>query len=275
MAGMQAWLIAPITLALSLAPVGDDQGGEAVRVEGVAWHRLADGRPALLVRFEVKPEWHMYWMNPGDSGAPPVAKAELPEGWRLGEPIWPRPRVQQTDGETLLVHEGRWGWLVPVEGKTARALPDFPIDLKLRWMACRLQCVTGGTQVRVPPAVGEPSPPPEVAGSSFPVACDAEDRVAVEARTLRIDCGARGRMSASFVQATDPGVSIGERNPLPVPVAEGRARLEAPLAVRPQDSMGKPLAVRGLLMLGDRPGDPCIWIRRELADSRPAASSAP
>ena len=275
MAVMPHLLAALVAFALSFAPP-PDEGANAVRVEGVTWQRLADGRPALLVRFEVKPEWHMYWMNPGDSGAPPTAKADLPEGWHLGEPIWPRPRVQQTDGETLFVHEGKWGWLVPVEGPTPRALPDFPIELKLRWMVCRLACSVGGTQVRVPVAVGEVSPPPaEVGGASFPLALSVDDRVSVEGEALRIDCGARGKVSARFVQATDPGVSIGERNPLPATVADGRAKLEAPLAVKPQDALGKPLAVSGLLMLGDRPGDPCLWIRRGVPQSSPAQPVGP
>ena len=276
MALMQNLCVALLAFALSISPHFGDEGANAVRVEGVSWQRLADGRPALLVRFEVKPEWHMYWMNPGDSGAPPTAKADLPEGWRLGEPIWPRPRVQETDGETLFVHEGKWGWLVPVEGPTARALPDFPIELKLRWMVCRLNCTVGSTQVRVPVAVGEPSPPPvEVGGASFPLALSGDDRVAVEGGTLRVDCGARGKVSARFVQATDPGVSIGERNPLPAAVTEGRAKLEAPLALKPQDALGKTLAVSGLLLLGDRPGDPCVWIHRGVPQSPPAPPVAP
>lgn len=261
--------------AIGLAPPSDE-GASAVRVEGVSWHRLPDGRPALLVRFEVKPEWHMYWMNPGDSGAPPTAKADLPEGWRLGEPIWPRPRVQETDGETLFVHEGRWGWLLPVEGPTPRALPDFPIELKLRWMVCRLNCSVASAQVRVPVAVSEPSAPPEaVGGSAFPQTLGVDDHVSVEGGALRIDCGARGKVSARLVQATDPGVSIGERNPMPASVTEGRARLDAPLALKPQDALGKPLAVSGLLLLGDRPGDPCLWIRRSVPQSAPPQPVAP
>lgn len=269
-------LAAFVAFALSFAPPPPDEGVAAVRVEGVSWQRLPDGRPALLVRFEVKPEWHMYWMNPGDSGAPPTAKADLPQGWRLGEPIWPRPRVQQTDGETLFVHEGKWGWLVPVEGPVARALPDFPIELKLRWMVCRLNCSVGGAQIRVPVATGEPSPPPtEVGGAAFPLNLSVDDRVLVEGATLRLDCAARGKMAGQFVQATDPGVGIGPFNPVAVPVSEGRAKIDLALVVKPQDSLGKPLAVSGLLLLGDRLGDPCLWIRRTVPQSPPPPSVAP
>ena len=82
---------------------------------------------------------------------------------------------------------------------------------------------------------------------------------------------ARGKVSAGFLQATDPGVSIGERNPLAGKVVDGRARVDAPLAVRPQDALGKPLAVSGLLLLGDRPNDPCLWIRRAVPPPEPVA----
>jgi DsbC/DsbD-like thiol-disulfide interchange protein len=258
-----------------------DADAQPVRVKDVSWCRLDDGRPAMLVRFAVDHDWHMYWTNPGDSGAPPTAKATLPEGWRLGSPIWPRPRVQRTDGETVYVHEGEWGWLLPVEGPQPRAMPERPIDLSLSWMACRRNCVVGRASVRVPPPVGTVAARPEsVGGSPFPVEPQAEDAVTVAPDRLRIRCRARGRMSASFIQATNPGVAATEDGaPVAVPIRDGIAEAELPLVVRPQDADGKELAISGLLLLGDRPTDPCVWIRRAIPaavqTSAPASAQQP
>lgn len=268
------------TLALAcmcLVAAASDTAPNPVRVKGVSWCRLEDGRAAMLVRFAVERGWHMYWTNPGDSGAPPSAKATLPEGWRLGAPIWPRPRVLRTDGETLYVHEGEWGWLLPVEGPQARATPDAPIELALSWMVCRTNCTVGKTSVRVPPPSGTVDPvPASVGGSPFPVAPGPDDTCTASRERLRIRCRAHGRMSASFIQAPDPGVAAtSDGAPVQVPVHDGVAEVELPLTVRPEDAAGKELGVSGLLLLGDLPGDPCVWIRRNLPAAAPGAPQQP
>lgn len=269
--------VALACVALLALGAATDPASQPVRVRDVSWCRLDDGRPALLVRFVVQHEWHMYWMNPGDSGAPPTAKATLPEGWRLGAPIWPRPRVQRTDGETLFVHEGEWGWLLPVEGPQPRAVPDAPIELSLSWMVCRTSCTVGKASIRVPPPVGTLVAPPEsVGGSSFPLALGPDDACTVTRERLRIRCRARGRMSAMFIQASDPGVSTeADGAPVSVPVQDGMAKLDLGLLLHPQDAPGKELAVSGLLLLGDRPGDPCVWVRRNIPESVLPATQQP
>jgi DsbC/DsbD-like thiol-disulfide interchange protein len=269
--------VALACLALLALGAATDPAPQPVRVRDVSWCRLDDGRPAMLVRFVVQHEWHMYWMNPGDSGAPPTAKATLPEGWRLGTPIWPRPRVQRTDGETLFVHEGEWGWLLPVEGPQPRAVPDAPIELSLSWMVCRTSCTVGKNSIRVPPPAGTLVAPPEsVGGAPFPLALGPDDSCTVSRDRLRIRCRARGRMSASFIQASDPGVSTeADGAPVSVPVQDGMANLDLSLSVRPQDAPGKELGVSGLLLLGDRPGDPCVWVRRNIPESVHPAPQQP
>ena len=276
MRAMPAIVSLLIAIAWLLPLAAGDAAPEPVQVLDVSWQRLADGRAAMLVRFEVQRDWHMYWTNPGDSGAPPTAKATLPQGWKLGEPIWPRPVVQRLNGDTLFVHEGQWGWLVPIEGVAARAVPDFEIELRLSWMACKQACVVGRRTVKVSAPVGEPSPAPaQVGGNAFPVELVSGERATVEARTLRLNCDARGMASASFLQATDPGVSVGERNPVPTTVRDGRVSLVQSLDVRPQDSLGKPLAVNGLLLLGEGRGDPCVWIHASVPQSATKPVVAP
>lgn len=269
---MLAWI--PMVMLAWLTASPQTTPPHPVRVAQVDWCRMPDGwgpGAALLVRFEVEHQWHMYWMNPGESGAPPSARASLPSGWRLGQPIWPRPRLQQTDGEALFVHEGNWGWIIPVESDAVGAVPDFPVQLDLNWMVCKRTCTVGKTSVRVPAPVGTlASCPPQVGGSPFPIRPDAGDQVDVQDERLRLRCQARGHMSARFIQATDPGVQLTQGSPVPVPVRDGVASLDTPLRVRAQDADGHALAIRGLLLLGDRPGDPCLWIERKL----PAASNA-
>src|SRR5579862_8011253 len=45
----------------------------------------------LGVRFDLDKGWHIYWVNPGDSGEPPHVQWTLPAGFRAGEFRWPVP----------------------------------------------------------------------------------------------------------------------------------------------------------------------------------------
>ena len=41
------------------------------------------------VLLEVEPGWHVYWMNPGDSGAPTTVSLTLPPGFTAGPVRFP------------------------------------------------------------------------------------------------------------------------------------------------------------------------------------------
>ena len=43
------------------------------------------------LRLAVKPGWHVYWRNPGDSGLPTAIDWKLPSGFSAGQINWPVP----------------------------------------------------------------------------------------------------------------------------------------------------------------------------------------
>lgn len=46
----------------------------------------------MALDFELDPDWHSYWKNPGDSGAPIHVEWNMPEWLSTGEIIWPLPK---------------------------------------------------------------------------------------------------------------------------------------------------------------------------------------
>ena len=46
----------------------------------------------LGYKFVFTPGWHTYWINPGDSGGPPIFEFNSPSGWDIKENIWPGPQ---------------------------------------------------------------------------------------------------------------------------------------------------------------------------------------
>ena len=46
----------------------------------------------LGYKFVFTPGWHTYWINPGDSGGPPIFEFNSPPGWDINENVWPGPQ---------------------------------------------------------------------------------------------------------------------------------------------------------------------------------------
>ncbi len=91
---------------------------------------------------EIREGWHTYWRNPGDSGAPANLAWDLPEGSRLGEPLWPAPEAIPYFGLMTYGHHDRFVLLHEL------TLPDdwpigapFPIRLAADWLVCAEICI--------------------------------------------------------------------------------------------------------------------------------------
>jgi thiol:disulfide interchange protein DsbD len=50
------------------------------------------GTVTVALNEVIRKEWHTYWVNPGDSGAPTTIKWHLPEGWTADAIQWPYPK---------------------------------------------------------------------------------------------------------------------------------------------------------------------------------------
>ena len=96
----------------------------------------------LGVHFILEKGWHIYWINPGDSGQPPSFKWQLPAGFSAGEVQWPRPERLQPSKELV-----DYGYdnevLLPVTIHAPSAIGDrsaeFAADAK--WLICREVCI--------------------------------------------------------------------------------------------------------------------------------------
>jgi thiol:disulfide interchange protein DsbD len=99
----------------------------------------------LGVHFILEPGWHIYWINPGDSGQPPSFQWQLPSGFSAGEIQWPRPERMQSSAELVdYGYRDEALLIVPVHA------PQFIQDEQLRglrfaveakWLVCREVCI--------------------------------------------------------------------------------------------------------------------------------------
>lgn len=99
--------------------------------------------------FQMKPEWHLYWKNPGDSGLPPRVELDsTPEGSQFSELIFTQPvripfKTQMNFGyekEALFLID----WRIP---ENARPGESIRIDAKLKWLICKEECLPGKAEL--------------------------------------------------------------------------------------------------------------------------------
>ncbi|MBN2430446.1 MAG: hypothetical protein JXQ27_03180 [Acidobacteria bacterium] len=114
----------------------------------------------LGVLFRMAPEWHIYWLNPGDAGLSTAIEFVLPEGF-TAEPLrWPTPiRFVQPgditgygyDGEVLL-----WADITPPP--TLPTDQTLPLKAEVSWLSCKDKCVMGQAAPTLALPVGEARP---------------------------------------------------------------------------------------------------------------------
>ena len=235
-----------------------------VKATAAGWVKLASGQTAAVVRFEIENGWHMYWQNPGDSGAPPLAQLQAVNGWTLLEPIFPRPSILKTPDDTEFMYDTSWEWLLPVQGPDGVAAPACSFDLS--WMVCKERCIVGRARVEFAAAPGEiPAASLARLGRSL-ATLGATATFNSKGGTITISgsTSSAAAPTVQFIPAVMPGVSLQSAGPFPATVANEKFTLTIPIEIQPHNALGKPLVFKGLILYGQSNSDRCEIINLPL-----------
>jgi thiol:disulfide interchange protein DsbD len=135
-----------LLLSVLLAQTGRMQTspGSHGKVELIAEENaIVPGRKFLVgLRFGLEKGWHIYWVNPGDSGQPPRVQWSLPAGFRAGEIEWPYPKRLGTASVVDYGYEDQVLLIAPIE-PPANLSPGSTVTLAadVRWLVCREICL--------------------------------------------------------------------------------------------------------------------------------------
>jgi thiol:disulfide interchange protein DsbD len=101
------------------------------------------------LQFKMDKGWHIYWVNPGDSGEPPHLTWQLPRGLKAGEIIWPAPRRMGPSTIINYVYDGDVLLMVPIRaGVDYSPSPSDKLEASVRFLICSDQmCVPGRAQL--------------------------------------------------------------------------------------------------------------------------------
>ena len=147
------------------------------------------------VHLEVKPGWHIYWRNPGDSGLPTTIDWRLPSGFSAGNIVWPAPEHFVQNGVGNYGYAGSADLLVPITAPKELAAGQTPVlKAEASWLVCAEICIPGGAKLSLslPIATQPPAPDPAVAPlfdaarRQLPVPAPFETRFVAAAQDYRL-----------------------------------------------------------------------------------------
>src|SRR6266849_254585 len=115
-----------IGIALLLCTAGARATGTSIQhgtLELIAESQwIAPGHPFYLgLHFQLEKGWHIYWINPGDSGEPLRITWQLPPGLNPGVIEWPVPRRLGTPSSVDFGYEDAVTLIVPLHAESSLA----------------------------------------------------------------------------------------------------------------------------------------------------------
>jgi thiol:disulfide interchange protein DsbD len=200
--------------------------------------------------------WHIYWINPGDSGEPPRVTWQLPPGFSPGVLEWPVPRRLATSSIVDFGYEDAVTLIVPVHAETSLAAqPEVQLGAEIKVLVCREMCIPGRTQLSLTLPIKSRPPAPDVR---------TRDLFAAARKDLPRPVPQNWKFSVddakdSFVLAANPGPKITQA--IFFPLAETQIDNSAPqtlqhrsdgfrLTLRKSDRLLKPIErLKGVLVL--------------------------
>ncbi len=112
----------------------------------------------LMIEQTIKPGWHTYWKNPGDSGEALTVTWTLPEGLSAGALQWPSPH-RMPIGPLL-----NFGYSEKVRYLTEIAVPEnytgtsVTLNADLAWLVCEEICIPETTKIDLSVPVAPDTP---------------------------------------------------------------------------------------------------------------------
>jgi thiol:disulfide interchange protein DsbD len=236
-------------------------GEELVRVTvGV----VGEAKPGATVRvaatFTIHPGWHIYWMNPGESGMPTQLDLELPAGCKAATDALSDTRVDFPTPQVFAKGETTFGYERSVTLSVAVTLPGeipsagLPATVRSRWLVCKESCLLGQNEAKVdlakPVAADAPlAKAAEEALARTPQAMPADWKCAlaeITAKSAVLSIEAPNAPELRVLPFETPGARLASGF---VADAKGGS-LRAEIELSRESTLGKPLEVSGIVIVG-------------------------
>jgi DsbC/DsbD-like thiol-disulfide interchange protein len=233
----------------------------------------------LIVEFTIEPKWHIYWKNPGETGAPTEFDITGPN-YDIGQPIFARPqRIEAPDGVTF-GYEKRAVVVIPVTAPKNLGDGAAQFQVSSSFLVCKDVCMMGRPRMSIDIATSATPTGHENSSKALGQQLDASlpqtlkdlerARVNFDSGTLTIIAPAGEDESVAFFPIELPGVTYDKAR---IVHRDAMTHIIVAVEVKPENALGEPMRVAGLIAFGKEETDPCyefelpVLVADEPADS--------
>jgi thiol:disulfide interchange protein DsbD len=163
-------LACAIIVLAALSTPGAPAAEPRVRIELVS--EAASIRPGGAIwvglRQRIRPGWHTYWINPGDSGEPTAIEWTLPAGFRAGAIEWPQPERIPVGPAMSFGYSGEVVLPVRITAPAGLAAGSrVTLRGQASWLVCEKTCIPEEAPFALALAVGDEKPSPDPRGAAL------------------------------------------------------------------------------------------------------------
>ncbi|MGI9013425.1 MAG: protein-disulfide reductase DsbD domain-containing protein [Phycisphaerales bacterium] len=297
-------LAASLTSAISVQaqqPTGEDLVSVKAEASVSAIH--PGDRFLVAVTFNIQPHWHIYWRNPGETGSATHIEVDAPEGFVVGDLLWPTPLNIQAD-YLAYGYEDEVTLFVPVTAPAELSGSETSASFSITadWLVCKESCLLGTANIdlAIPIESGSRSQGP--ASSASFVIDDREMRAKVDQLPIALDASEvahgvtvkRVKLDHIVIEGPQPdGCDVIEFFPDPTPGVslevtrelaaadddhdQPHFRVDIRAGVNAANTLGKSPRIRGVIALrssreNSGEGDAAViayWLDVELENAQP------
>jgi DsbC/DsbD-like thiol-disulfide interchange protein len=106
-----------------------------------------NGNFSVGVLFDLKPDWHLYWTNPGDAGLAPKIQWRTPTNISTGDIQWAFPHAMELDGISSLGYADQLLLPVTMQAKNINQ-QQIEIVAETSWLVCKDICIPGKVELK-------------------------------------------------------------------------------------------------------------------------------
>jgi thiol:disulfide interchange protein len=167
---LRSIIVAILVAVAAPAALASQAAGPVVSVELVSETQTIRAGETFWVglRQEIRPGWHTYWINPGDSGEPARVEWSLPPGFAAGEIAWPYPERIPVGPAMSYGYSGEVVLPIPVTAPRDLA-PGTSVTLSghASWLVCEKICIPEDAPVTLTLPVADGMARPDPRGASL------------------------------------------------------------------------------------------------------------
>lgn len=223
----------------------------------------------LVLIFDIQPQWHIYWKNPGEGAPSPDVVVQVPDGFKVGKIRWPRPIEMDSPFGPEYVYEKQAALFVPITAPEKLNEGLIEIKADVRWAVCKHICLWGSDKQTLKLATSsssrelnskDPQIDPEITKLSKRLPKPLKNTkdtdnaaVSFDGSKLTITGPAHGFSNVKFFPGYTPGVTYSWSQAI---IQDGQFTLNVDIKINRLNTLSKPIVLEGLIALGSKLDDP-------------------